>query len=213
MAGGAHDVYGANGAGKVAVIGAGVPSDYAAKKVAIYKSLSRSPESIGVWCERAQVPYTSCLILPDDVDTRDYCGSFANVLTVYAFLSEIVTEGHGGIIVTAGNSATGYVAASLVKRRNVPAIFLVRSMSAREELVRDGVEHVIVTAEENFESKLGALASELGTTGVFDGVGGDLLSRILPSLPINSAIYVYGFLGGAVPITLPTMLLMGKSDP
>ena len=130
---------------------------------------------------------------------------------MHAFLDEIVVNGHAGIIVTAGTSATGSIAASLARRRNVPAIFLVRSASARAELARHGVEHVIVTTEEDFEAKLAASAAELGTTAVFDGVGGDLLSRILPSLPVNSTIYIYGFLGGATAISLPTMLLMGKN--
>jgi NADPH:quinone reductase-like Zn-dependent oxidoreductase len=211
LAAGGYGVYGANGSGKVAAIGSGIPPEYQGKQVAIYKSLSRTPDTIGLWCERAQVSYASCLILPDEVRARDYCGSFANVLTVYAFLSEIIAAGHKGIIVTAGNSATGSIAASLERRRNVPAIFLVRSMSAREELVRHGVEHVIVTTEENFESKLATLAAELATTAVFDGVGGVLLSRILPNLPVNSTVYIYGFLGGATPIALPTMLLMEKN--
>ena len=48
-----HNVYGTNGAGTVAAIGAGVPSEVLGKKVAIYKSLTRSSETIGVWCERA----------------------------------------------------------------------------------------------------------------------------------------------------------------
>jgi NADPH:quinone reductase len=39
LAAGRHDVYGANGAGRVAAIGAGVPNHYAGKQVAIYKSL------------------------------------------------------------------------------------------------------------------------------------------------------------------------------
>ena len=211
LATGRHDVYGANGSGKIAAIGAGVPAEYLGKQVAIYKSLARSPDAIGVWCERAQVPYTTCLILPDNVRARDYCGSLANVLTVYAFLSEVVAEGHKAIIVTAGNAATGHVAASLAQRRNVPAIFLVRSESARQELVRRGVERVVATTEENFEAKLGALAAETEATAVFDGVGGDLLSRILPNLPMSSTIYVYGFLGGPTPIALPAMLLMGKN--
>ncbi|WP_407181536.1 zinc-binding dehydrogenase [Bradyrhizobium sp. STM 3562] len=206
-----HDVYGANGSGKVAAVGAGVPSEYLGKQVAIYKSISRSPDTIGLWCERAQVSYRSCLILPDDVRARDYCGSFANILTVYAFLSEIQAKGHKGIIVTAGNSATGYIAASLTRRRNVPAIFLVRSASAREELIQHGVENVLLTRQDDFEAELGKLTTQLGTTAVFDGVGGALVSRILPILPMNSTIYIYGFLGGSVPITLPTMLLMEKN--
>ena len=189
---GGHDVYGANGAGTIVAAGDGVPVGILGKRVAIYKSLARSVDTVGLWCERAQVPYTSCFVLPDRVRARDLCGSLANVLTVHAFLDEMAAEGRKGIVVTAGNSATGLVTAALVRRRNVPAIFLVRSAAAREALLRHGVEHVVATT-------------------VFDGVGGELLSRILPHLPVNAAIRVYGFLGGLAPITLPTMLLMRKN--
>jgi len=60
-----HEVWGASGAGRVVAIGAGVPAIYAGKRIAIYRSLNRSPETIGLWCERAQAPYLSRLILPD----------------------------------------------------------------------------------------------------------------------------------------------------
>ncbi|MDQ0395541.1 zinc-binding dehydrogenase [Labrys monachus] len=211
MSGGAWDVYGSNGAGKVVAIGPGVPPDYVGKPVAIYKTLVRSPAIVGLWCEKAQLPYGSCLILPDHVRVRDYNGSFANVLTVYAFLAQIAADGHKGMIVTAGTSATGRIAVSLARRQNVPAIFVVRSTSARAELVSHGAEHVLVTTEPDFEESVGALSAELGASAVFDGVGGDLLSHILPSLPMNSTIYVYGFLGGSAPVSFSTMLLMGKN--
>jgi NADPH:quinone reductase-like Zn-dependent oxidoreductase len=208
---GRHDVWGASGSGGVVALGAGVPLEYAGKKVAIYRSLSRSPESVGLWSERAHVPYTTCLILPDHVRARDYCGSLVNVMTAYAFLEEIAAEGHKGVIVTAGNSATGYAMASLARRRNVPAIFLVRTEAAREALRQKGVEHVIVTSE-GFTDTLGTLSAELGTTAVFDGVGGELLGRIAPTLPLNSTIYFYGFLGGAgTPAPIQTALFMMKN--
>lgn len=57
-------VWGASGAGTVRAIGAGVPADYLGRQVAIYRSLTRSAETIGLWSEQAQVPWTSCLILP-----------------------------------------------------------------------------------------------------------------------------------------------------
>ena len=204
------DVYGSNGGGKVVAIGPGVPDGYAGQKVAIYKSLVRSPDAIGLWCERALVPYRSCLTLPDHLRVRDYCGSFANVLTVQSFLEEIAAAGHKGLIVTAGTSATGRIAVSLARRRSMPAIFLVRSASARDDLVGHGAEHVIVS-EEGFERELGPLAEDLGATAVFDGVGGGLLSRVAPVLPTGSTIYVYGLLGGPTPISLPTMLIMGRN--
>jgi len=100
-----HEVWGASGAGRVAAIGAGVPRIYAGKSVAVYRSLNRSPETIGLWCERAQAPYLSCVILPDTVRARDYSGSLVNVITAYAFLEQIGEDGHKGAVVTAGASA------------------------------------------------------------------------------------------------------------
>ena len=55
------------------------------KQVAIYKSLTPSAHARGLWCERALVSYAGCLVLPDQVQARDLCGSLANVLTVHAF--------------------------------------------------------------------------------------------------------------------------------
>lgn len=163
LAVGPQAVWGASGSGRVVALGAGVPAEYAGQQVASYRSLGRSPESVGLWCERAQVPYTTCLILPDHVRARDYCGSLVNVMTAYAFLEEIAEAGHKGVIVTAGNSATGHALASLARRRKMPAIFLVRTEAAREALCRLGVEHVIVT-NEGFADTLGALSAELGAT-------------------------------------------------
>jgi len=207
---GQNDVWGASGAGRVIALGAGVPAEYKDSQVAIYRSLSRSPQSLGLWCERAHVPYTTCLILPEDVRARDYCGSLVNVITAYAFLEEIVEAGHKGVIVTAGNSATGHALAALARSRKLPAIFLVRTEAARETLGRLGAEHVIVTRE-GFTDTLGALSAKLGTTAVFDGVGGDLLTSIVPVLPMNSTVYFYGFLGGAVPVSIQSVLIMMKN--
>lgn len=208
LAGSGYDVWGASGAGKVLALGANVPSGYAGRQVAIYRSLQRSPHTIGLWSEKALVPYRSCLVLPDNVSMRDYCGSLVNVITAYAFLEEIAAEGHRGIIVTAGSSATGHALAYLARRRNMPAIFLVRSPAAQQHLQQRGIEHVIVTADEDFESRLIGLAAELETTAVFDGVGGALTSRIAPSLPVNSTIYIYGLLGGTAPVSLPSTLFL-----
>lgn len=205
-----HDVWGASGAGTVVAVGAGVPAGYAGRQVAIYRSLGRTPESVGLWCATAQVPYTSCLILPAPVRARDYCGALVNVMTAYAFLDEIVAAGHKGIVVTAGNSATGLAMASLARSRGLPAIFLVRTEAAREALCRSGADHVIVTGE-GYAEQLAALCVQLETTAVFDGVGGALLGQIAPSLPMNSTVYCYGFLDGAAPFSMQSALVMMKN--
>ncbi|CAN7615754.1 Zn-dependent oxidoreductase [Caballeronia sp. LjRoot29] len=205
-----HDVWGASGAGTVIAVGDGVPSRYAGRQVAIYRSLGRSAESIGLWSERAQMPYTTCLILPDHVSALDYSGSLVNVMTAYAFIDEIIAAGHRGILVTAGNSATGNAIAALARERGLPAAFLVRTDAARDALHAAGIEHVIVT-HEGFTATLAELSAKLGATAVFDGVGGRLLSDVATALPVNSTIWCYGFLDAASPVSFPSALVMMKN--
>lgn len=205
-----HDVWGASGAGTVIGIGAGVPKEYAGRQVAMYRSLSQSAESVGMWSEIVQLPWTACLVLPEQVSVRNYSGSLVNVITAYAFLEEIAEAGHRGVIASAGNSATGRALAALARERNVPAILLARTRDAQEALHAEGVEHVIVT-DEGYTESLAKLAAELNTTAVFDGVGGTLAGNIAPALPMNSTFYFYGFLGGAAPISVETRTFMMKN--
>lgn len=206
-----HDVWGASASGKVRAVGRDVPEKFAGSNVAIYRSLTASPQIVGLWSERAMVPYTSCLMLPDNVPVRAYCGSLVNVITAYAFLEEVAAEGHKGVIVTAGNSATGLAIAGLVQRRDVPAIFLVRSEVSRTELLRSGVRNVLATNSECFGSDFEKLAMQLDATAIFDGVGGELITRLAPHLPANSVVSFYGFLAGSARISLPSSLFMAKN--
>lgn len=204
------DVWGASAAGRVIAIGAGVPKTYLGTQVAVYRSIKRTPQTLGLWSERAHIHVASCLILPEDVQAMDYCGSLVNVLTAYAFLEQVTLEGHRGVIVTAGNSATGRAMAALVRQRRIPAIFLVRNEAARETLLQAGVENVLVTVD-GYTGQLAALAEELHSTAVFEGVGGALPGQLAPCLPMNSTIYFYGFLGGATPFALTSALFMTKN--
>ena len=206
-----HDVWGASASGKVVAVGTGVPASYAVNQsVAIYRSLQRELPVLGMWCERVQVPYLTCLSLPDHVEAKRYGGSLVNVFTAYAFLEEAIADGHRGVIATAGSSATGQALAAFARRRRVPAILLVRTPEARAELRRQGIEHVIVT-QGDFLAELGQRAADLGATAVFEGVGGELVSRIAPVLPMNAVVSFYGFLAGPAPMSIPSVLFMTKN--
>jgi NADPH:quinone reductase len=204
-----HDVWGASGAGRVIAVGDGVPERYLGKQVAVYRSLRRTPDTIGLWSEHAQMHHLTCAILPDHVQAIDYSGSLVNVITAYAFLEEAIGAGHRGVIVTAGNSATGYALAALARRRNIPAIFLARNEATSAALKDAGVEHVI-KMDEGYLERLGALATELGATAVFEGVGGTLPGELAPCLPMHSTLYLYGFLAGPAPFAIPSALIMMK---
>ena len=206
-----HNIWGASGAGRVLAVGADLPKDLTGRKVAIYRSLTPSRHTVGLWSERAVVPFTSCVVLPDQAAIPDYSGSLVNAITAYAFLEDTAAEGHKGVVVTAGSSASGLALAALVQARKTPAIFLVRSAESRESMRSLGIEHVVATSDRDFDTEFEGLAEELRTTAVFDGVGGDLITRIAPLLPVNSSVSFYGFLAGAAPISVPTGLFMSKN--
>jgi len=206
-----HDIWGASGAGRVLAAGDDVSVDLIGRKVAIYRSLTASPHTVGLWSEQAVVPFTSCVVLPEDVEAIDYSGSLVNAITAYSFLEEMDAKQHKGVVVTAGSSATGLAMAALLHARQIPAIFLVRSANSRDALRSLGIEHVLSTTDDDFETQFERRAEELQTTAVFDGVGGQTVSRITPLLPVNSTVSFYGFLAGAAPISVSTGLFMSKN--
>ncbi len=205
------DIWGASAAGRVLAVGAGAPPEYLGKHVAVYRSLTPSAETVGLWSERAVVPFTSCVVLPDEVATVEYSGSLVNAITAHAFLEEMASEGHTGVVVTVGGSATGLAVAALARRKNIPVLFLVRSERGAQTLRALELEHVLVTSNADFDAQFEQLTAELKTTAVFDGVGGDLITRIVPRLPRNSTVWFYGFLAGATPVTVPSAVYMAKN--
>lgn len=207
-----QDVWGASAAGTIVQVGANVPSTSLGRKVAIYCNLKPDAPVLGLWCETVQVPYETGLLLPDHVDAKDYSGSLVNVVTAYAFLEQAAAEGHRGLIATAGNSATGRALAVLAQRRRMPILLIVRSEKAKEEMLKTGVEveSILSSSHPTFERDLEQKARDLGTTAVFDGVGGALISKLLGVLPARSSIFFYGFLSGAEKIEFPSTIFMRK---
>lgn len=214
-----YDIWGASAAGRVLAAGAGVPDGFAGRKVAVYRSLTPSAETVGLWAERAVVPYTSCVILGEELSAMEYSGSLVNVVTAHAFLETMAAEGHTGVVVTVGGSATGLALAALASAREIPVLLVVRSREARERLravllhqIPDPVlDHVLVASDEDFEADFERLAERLKTTAVFDGAGGEFVSRIAAKLPRNATVWFYGFLAGAAPVSVPSATFMMKN--
>lgn len=208
---GLNRVWGASAAGRVRAVGSDVAPALVGRHVAIYRSLTASAHTIGLWAEQAQVPLASCLPLPDDVDARDYCGSLVNVITAFAFLEQVAADGHAGIIATAGASATACALAVLARRRQMPVIHLVRSAPRREQLRARGFEHVLATEDADFAASLAERAGALDAGAVFDGLGGALTGRLMPHLPMNATVYLYGMLDAAAAIAVPARSLMSRN--
>ncbi len=133
-----------------------------------------------------------------------------NVVAAYAFLETAAAEGHQGVLITAGGSATGRAIAVLARRRGMPILTIVRSDRAKGEILKSGIDegHILDSGHPKFMGDLGKRAKEMGTTAVFDGVGGALISQIIGALPPMSSIYFYGFLSGAEKVEFHPSIFM-----
>lgn len=199
---GLYGVYGASGVGEVLETGEGVPENYKGKNVTIYRSLHNSNVMIGCWSEYAHIHWLDCVVLPDDAQPEDYCGTLANLITPYAFRMESLKEGHAGIISTAGSSTTGIMMLGVAQALDFPLISIVRNGKGRRILEELGAKHIVVQDDPQFDTQLKQLAEELKATAIYDALGGATLNRIIDLIPNDSTIYSYGFLGDDVPLTV-----------
>jgi NADPH2:quinone reductase len=206
-----YGIKGVSGAGTVLQAGEGVPDQYKGKNVAFYRQLKYSESAIGTWSEYAHLHYLDCVILPDDADMEEYSGSVVNAITPFAFLKQIISEGHKGIISTAGNSATGIALIGFRLAYNFPLISIVRNQQGQQELEKLGATNIMVQADPDFNQQLTETAQVLQATAIFDGTGGETLTKILPLIPANSVIYSYGYIGDAVPVSFHTSMLAVKN--
>ncbi len=197
-----YDVFGSSGAGEVIEIGSDVPENYLGKNVTIYRSLHNSDVLLGCWSEYAHVHYLDCVILPDDAQADEYCGSLANIITPYAFRMQSLAEGHTGIICTAGTSTTGIMMLGISLALNFPLISIVRNRESKRKLEELGAVNVLVQDSPDFNEELKGMAEKLKATAVYDAVGGALLNRIVNLVPNGSTIYCYGFLGDDLPVNV-----------
>jgi NADPH:quinone reductase len=205
-----YDVWGVSGAGTVMAAGEGVPPSYVGKKVAVYRSLQKTENLIGTWSEYSQLHRLNCVLLPDEVNTQDYSGSLVNVITPYAFWKQAASDGHKGVLITAGASATGIAMLGIALAYRIPVVSIVRDEEGKAELKNLGADNVLVQAAKSFENDIAEITRRFETTAVFDGVGAELVNRIVPSLPLHSTVYSYGVLGKERLFSVASDLLMAK---
>jgi NADPH:quinone reductase len=205
-----YNVWGVSGAGTVTGAGEGVPPGYVGKKVAVYRSLQKSENLIGTWSEYSQLRRLNCVLLPNELDTQVYSGSLVNAVTPYAFWKQAASEGHKGVLITAGSSASGIAMLGIALAKRIPVVSIVRDEEGKEELKNFGAENVLVQKTKTFENDIAEITRRFETTAVFDGVGAELINGIVPSLPTHATVYSYGALGKERLFSIAGDLLMAK---
>ena len=206
-----YGIGGVSGAGVIEQVGSDMDKSLIGRNVTIYRSLKSGDSIIGTWSEYGHVHHHHCVLLPTGVNPEEYAGSLVNIITPYAFLQQVIGEGHKGIIATAGTSATGIAMLGICQAFGFPIISIIRKGSDRNKLEALGAKHVLAETDADCKQQLAELSQQLGATAVFDGVGGSLINRIIDAFARSTTIYSYGYLGGPVPYTIPTGLFITRA--
>jgi len=207
------NIPGTEGSGVVVGVGPGVSGMAIGKRVTFYARA-------GAWAEYVACDTISCIPLPDDVKFEEGCNSFANPVSVVAFIQLAKAGGHHTIVHTAAASALGKMLIAYGKQQGIGVVGVVRKKEQAEEILALGAKSAVILSDadideavshfkhealhdekgaEELKGPIKVLDEALKTNKVtlgFDAVGGNLTGLILKFMQQNGTLYVYGGLAG-----------------
>jgi len=186
-------VIGFEGAGTVVESGGGSQADALVGKNVACRGL---PDRDGTWAEFVVTKVDRCIPLMPEVSLEQGAMLLINPLTAWALMSSARQAGHKCAIQNAAGSALGKMVVRLSRQWNLPVINVVRHSKGVAALKKIGAEHVLCSADQDFQAQLKELAHQLSATVAFDAVAGDQCNIILSAMPAGSELWVYGGLSG-----------------
>lgn len=198
---------GFEGAGTVVESGGGDNADQLLNKNVACRAL---PDRGGTWEQYCVTTAQRCIALLPGVSLEQGAMLLVNPLTGWALLQSAKTQGHKCAIQNAAASALGKMIVRYAQHLNYPIINIVRSAQQVETLKQLGAEHILNSAESDFQSKLKELSHCLNATVAFDAIAGDMCNTILVEMPNGSELWSYGGLSNE-PCKIDPMVLIYQS--
>lgn len=129
-----------------------------------------------MYAEYRCLPVAMVMPLPDGTDPVDGASCFVNPLTSLAFAETMRMEGHSAIVHTAAASNLGQMLVKICAKDGIPLVNIVRSEAQVALLKGIGAQHVLNSADADFQDRLTDALVETGATIGFDAIGGGKLA-------------------------------------
>lgn len=202
-------VPGLEGSGTVVEANAGPYGRWlAGKRVAF----TAPADGTGTWAEFTPCSATSCVPLPDGLETTAGAMLLANPLTAVSFIAIARQGRHRAFIQTAAASALGQMVSRYARERGIAVINIVRRKPQAEAMSAAGETHVLCSSDDGFAESLKALADQLKATLAFDAIGGQMVATLATAMPHGGKVIQYGGLSGeAGHVEIADLLFHGKS--
>lgn len=183
-------VPGLEGSGTVVASGGGILANlWKGKPVAC----AAPNDGNGTWAEYMVAPAAQCIPLSGGVSLEQGSMLFVNPLTAIGFISQIKKEGHKAVVLTAAASALCKMVLYLAKAEGIKVIGVVRKQQQATDLMKLGIDDVLVSDTPDFLKQFKDSCKKLGATITFDAIGGgELPAQLLHNMPPKSKWVIYG---------------------
>ncbi len=195
-------------AGTVAAIGPDVQGFTVGDAVSTIPSFSLN--AYGLYGDLANAPVHAVTHHPASLSWVDAAAVWMQYLTAYGALIDLGGLKSGdSILIPAASSSVGLAAIQIANMVGAVPIALTRGRSKRDDLLKAGAGHVIVTEEQDLVAEAKRLTSGKGARVVFDPVGGPTLAKLAQATAQLGVIYLYGALS-TEPTSVPALDFLGK---
>lgn len=112
------------------------------------------------------------------------------------------------VLIPAASGGIGMAAIQITRDMGARPIAITRTRSKRQRLLDAGADSVVVTSDENVSQRVARLTGGDGANVIFDPVGEQTLTELIPTAAHKARIVSYGILGGkTVSVDLRQLLL------
>jgi NADPH:quinone reductase-like Zn-dependent oxidoreductase len=196
-------------AGVVEAVGEGVDPVWIGKRVA--PAFGFDQNQYGVLGEEAIIPASFLCEYPSTLTSTQAAAFWVPYLTAYGGLVSIAQIRQGDFVsIPAGSSGVGLAAVQFVHDVGATAIAVTRTAAKRAAMLALGADHVIVTEEEDYASRVFEITQGAGVRVTFDPVAGPFIENLAAAAAPDGIIVVYGRQSGQ-PTPLPLMPVIGKN--
>lgn len=195
-------------AGVVEGLGPDVDKSWLGKKVSTIPAFSMT--TYGVVGEEAIAPVSAIAEYPPNLSPAEGTAIWMQYLTAYGALIEFghLTKGDF-IVITAAASSVGIAAIQTAKAEGAISIATTRRSDKKQELIRLGANHVVVTEEDQLVAQVQEITGGKGARIIFDPIAGPVLESLAKVAAHQGIIFEYGALSGQ-PTPFPLFAAFAK---
>jgi NADPH:quinone reductase-like Zn-dependent oxidoreductase len=161
--------------------------------------------------ELATFPASHVVKHPPSLGWEEAAAIWMQYVTAYGALIDIAKLQPGEfVVVTAASSSVGLAAIQIARLVGAIPVAVTRTAEKRQALLDAGAAHVIVSAEEDLQARLTAIAGAEAVRVVFDPIGGPAFEPLTAAMARSGILIEYGALSPeATPF--PLFAVLAKS--